>query len=67
MKIHPVGAELFHADGETDRHDEAIVAFRSFAKAPKKAQNTQIVRLLRSPCTHLFTFIMKAIDGHTCT
>jgi hypothetical protein len=23
MKIRQVGAELFHADGQTDRHDEA--------------------------------------------
>jgi len=23
MKIRPVRAELFHADGQTDRHDEA--------------------------------------------
>jgi hypothetical protein len=23
MKIRPVGAELFHADEQTDRHDEA--------------------------------------------
>jgi len=23
MKIHSVGPELFHADGQTDRHDEA--------------------------------------------
>jgi len=23
MKIHPVGAELFHADMWTDRHDKA--------------------------------------------
>jgi len=22
MKIRPVGAELLHADGQTDRHDE---------------------------------------------
>jgi hypothetical protein len=38
MKIHPVGAELFHADRQTDRHDEAsvIVAFRNFATAPGK-------------------------------
>jgi len=27
MKIHPVGAELFHADGWTDRHDEADSRF----------------------------------------
>jgi len=27
MKIRPVGAEVFHADGETDRHDEANSRF----------------------------------------
>ena len=34
MQIHPVGAEVFHADGQTDI---AIltVAFRNFANAPK--------------------------------
>jgi len=31
MKIRPVAAELFHADGQTDRHDEAT---RNFANAP---------------------------------
>jgi hypothetical protein len=31
MKIRPVGAELFRADGWADRHDEAIVEFRNFA------------------------------------
>jgi hypothetical protein len=40
MKIRPVGAELFHADGPTDRHDEAVT-FRNFSKAPKKCHNTQ--------------------------
>jgi len=35
MKIRPVGAELFHADGQTDRHEEANSRFRCFAKAPK--------------------------------
>ena len=25
MKIRPVGAELFHADRQTDRHDEALL------------------------------------------
>ena len=33
MKIRPVGAELFDADGRTDR--KLMVAFRNFAKAPK--------------------------------
>jgi hypothetical protein len=32
-EIHPVGAELFHSDGQTDRHDELTVAFRNFAKS----------------------------------
>jgi hypothetical protein len=27
MKIRPVGAELFHADRQTDRHDEANSRF----------------------------------------
>jgi hypothetical protein len=31
MKIRPMGDELFHADGQTDRHDEDY--FRDFAKA----------------------------------
>jgi hypothetical protein len=38
MKIHPVGAEVFHADGRTDRQTdmtELIFAFRNFAKATK--------------------------------
>jgi hypothetical protein len=36
MTIPLVGTELFHADGRTDRRDEVVVAFRNFAKAPKK-------------------------------
>ena len=32
MKIHPVGAELFHADGRMDIA-ELIVVFRNFANA----------------------------------
>jgi hypothetical protein len=39
MKIRPVGAELFHADGRTViRTDmtKLIVDFRSFVNAPKK-------------------------------
>jgi hypothetical protein len=36
MKIHPVGAELFHAGGQmdTDRHDEAVT-FHNFANSLK--------------------------------
>ena len=39
MKIRPVGAELFHADGWTDGGQtdmtKLIVAFRNLANAPK--------------------------------
>jgi hypothetical protein len=47
MKISPVGAELFQADGQTDRQTDRqpaermemtklIFAFRNFSNAPKK-------------------------------
>jgi len=29
-KISPVGAELFHTDGQTDRHNEIISRFPQF-------------------------------------
>jgi hypothetical protein len=35
MKIRPAGAELFNADGRTDRHDEANSRFSHFENAPK--------------------------------
>ena len=34
MKIRQMGAELFHADGQTDM-TKIVVAFRNFANAPK--------------------------------
>jgi hypothetical protein len=39
MKIRPVGAEFFHADGRTDGQTDMtrlIAAFRNFANTPKK-------------------------------
>ena len=33
MKILPVGADLFHADGRTDRHDEANSWFSQFCES----------------------------------
>jgi hypothetical protein len=32
MKIRPVGAELFHADGRTDRHEDANSRFSQFCE-----------------------------------
>ena len=37
MKIRPVEAELFHADGETDM-SKLIIAFRNFENSSKKFQ-----------------------------
>jgi hypothetical protein len=42
MKIRPVGAELFHADWQTDRQTDMtdlIVTFRNFANPPKSWAN----------------------------
>jgi len=47
MKIRPVGAELFHADGRTDRRSDMtklIVAFRNFANAPEIKMRELFVR-----------------------
>jgi hypothetical protein len=41
MKTRPVGAELFHADGQkdTDRHDETNSRFSQLWKKKKKADS----------------------------
>ena len=36
MKIGPVGAEFFHADGQTDRHDEANSRFSQICESAWK-------------------------------
>jgi hypothetical protein len=38
MKIRLERTELFHADGQTDSHDEANVAFHNFANARRKVK-----------------------------
>jgi len=41
MKIRPLGAELFHADGRTDTTN-VVVASRSFVNAPKMEQKIRV-------------------------
>jgi hypothetical protein len=41
-------AELFHADGRTDGHDETLVAFRNFANASKSEKVTLRMRTKHS-------------------
>jgi len=36
MKIRTLGAELFHADGQTYRHDEAKIRFPQFLRTRLK-------------------------------
>jgi hypothetical protein len=46
MNIRPVGAELFHADGQTDM-TKLMVPFRNFAKVPKMTQGlSQVVECI---------------------
>ena len=56
-KIHPIGFELFHAVGRTDKHNDMTklrVAFRNFANAPKSV-NGKVVTILRKLREHLGT------------
>ena len=54
MKIRPVGAELFHADGRTDT-TKLIVAFRNFVNTPKT-----VIKL-----SYLFTATIDSSKGDT--
>ena len=42
MKIHPMGAEFFHADRRTYRHDELRIIFRNFANAPVNETESRV-------------------------
>jgi hypothetical protein len=43
MKIHPMGTELIHSDGRTDRHtDKHDESFRNFANEHKNRLTTTI-------------------------
>ena len=53
MKIRPVEAELLNADRQT--HDEAMVAFRNFAKAPTN-------RWQHGKCNHSPTVLGRRVD-----
>ena len=64
MKIRPVRAELFHAEGRTDGRTDGqtesqtdimkvTVAFRSFANALEKGRNIgNLLKKLSSPLTY---------------
>ena len=61
MKIRSVGAELFHADGRTDRRTEImklIVIRRNLTAAPYKEYLTWI-----SNCLPYFTYSLHVTRG----
>jgi hypothetical protein len=46
VKILSVEAQLFHADRRMDAHTDMpklIIAFRKFAKAPKKSKEAKVI------------------------
>jgi hypothetical protein len=51
MKIRPVGAELFHADGQTEKHDELKATSCNFVNAHKK---TKIILFYFVQCILLY-------------
>jgi len=62
MKIRPVGSELFHADGLTDRQTDMtklIVAFRNFANASKNGNYIIYCYMLFSTALHLMYFVRR--------
>ena len=64
MKISPVGAELFHADGQTDRHDEANSRFSKSCECDKKVPGAGFVAFFSLKYYHVTLWlgsISKAI------
>jgi hypothetical protein len=55
MKIHPVGAELFRADGrtQTDRHDEAFAILRKLLKTTQTYHKSSPLLSHLKQFTHL--------------
>ena len=66
MKIPPLRAELFHADGRTDRMTDAtklIVNFRSFANARKKTDQLVLYGEIMAVCSEIHTKHINTLCG----
>jgi hypothetical protein len=50
MKIRPVGAELFHVDGQTDRHEEANSRVSQFLRMRLESTKVREVSRLEILC-----------------
>ena len=53
MKIRPVRAELFHAGGRTDRHDEAKCRFSKNLRTRLQAPDHQLAAT-HTTCSHTY-------------
>ena len=60
MKSHPVGAEVFHEDGQTDMI-QLMVAFRNSANAPKKKKSGLACDVVAA-CHVMRTWLVKLIS-----
>jgi len=59
ITICPLGAQLFHVDRQTDRHDKD---FSNFANAPKRQRTQQMLLLL----VFIITIIIVMVADKTC-
>ena len=62
MKICPLGAELFRADGWTEKREKANSHFTQFFNAPNKRKPKWIADILRNNCILQYA-IERKIQG----
>jgi len=53
MKIRPEGAEMFHADGRTDRYHEVNSCFSQFCESAKIVNGRELMTGNRESCRAL--------------
>ena len=72
MKIRPVGAELFQADGRTDRHDEADSRFTQFCECAyngvsgRNHINSATLNRLKKIKRHIIKSLMLSVIYKDC-
>jgi hypothetical protein len=65
VKIHPLGAELFHAGGQTERHDEANSRFSQFCESALKTDCIRMwMKMTHQRVTTASKFYIK--KAHNC-
>jgi len=62
MKIRPVGVKLFHAEGQTDRHDEANSGFSQFCERDYKLVSTNKILSRKGEHTAGVFSVLYSVD-----